>query len=218
MATARQDSPDTLREEILADARREGEAVVARARQEAEALLAKTKAEAERARQERLAQAHAEAARVRELILATVAVEAGQLRSKRIELLLQSVEAGARDRLRARKGFDYRETITALAAEAVSRMAGEAFVLKLASADNAAFAAGLVEEVVRRVGRTPLRLVLADEAAISEGGVVIQDAEGCQVWDDRLERRLARLWPELRRQIAVQAALVVPTGQVEGGG
>ena len=51
-----------------------------------------------------------------ELILATVSVETGRLRAARVEALLESVHEEARQRLLAREGFEYRETVIALAA------------------------------------------------------------------------------------------------------
>ena len=48
MATPNHDSPEVLRAEILADSRREGEAIIRRAQREAEALLTKAAAEADK--------------------------------------------------------------------------------------------------------------------------------------------------------------------------
>ena len=68
MATPDQNSPENLREEILADARWQSEEIIRRAQQESEALLGKAAAEADKTRQERLEQARAEATRRTELI------------------------------------------------------------------------------------------------------------------------------------------------------
>ena len=125
-------------------------------------------------------QARAEAARRRELILATVPVEAGRLRSARVEALLESVREEVRRRLLAREGFDYRETVVALAAEAMKQMPGSAFVVKLSAADRAALGDGLAEEIARRVGRSPLNVTIAEDPAATDGGVVIQDAEAAR--------------------------------------
>ncbi len=216
MATPNHHAPEILREEILADARRESEGIIRRAQQEAETLLANAAADADKVRQERLDQARVEAARRKELILATVPVEAGRLRAARVEALLQSVCDEVRRRLLAREGLDYRETIVALAAEAVSQMAGETFAVKLSPPDRADLGAGLAEEIVRRVGRLPLRITLSNETTITGGGLLVQDSEGRQVWDNRFAPRLQRLWPELRRQIAVQTALVAGSGSRGG--
>jgi len=217
MATENKNAPDILCDEILADAWRESEQIVPGARQEAKDVLAKAATEADRARRQRLDQACAEAGRRQELILATEPVEIGRLRSARVEVLLQSVHEEVLHRLLARDGFDYRETIIVLAAEAVSRMAGDAFVMKLATADRAALGDDLAGEIVRRVGRSPLSITVSDEPTITEGGLIVQDVEGRQMWDDRLPVRLKRLWPELRRQIAVETSLVTASGSTGGG-
>jgi len=204
--TTYQDSSEILREEILVDARREGEEIIIRARQEAEAFLTGSAAEADQESQERLDQARSEAARRSELILATVSVETGRLRAARIEALLETVYKEACQRLLDRKGFDYHETLVALASHAISRMAGAAFVAKVSEEDYTILGDRLADEIAKRVGR-PVSITISYEPDIANG-VILKDGEARQMWDNRLGKRLERLWPELRRQIAVQAALV----------
>lgn len=209
-----QNSPEILREEIITDAHREGEEIVLRARQEAEVILANATAESDRLRQERLDQARVEASRRTELILATVSVETGRLRAARIEALLESVREDARRQLLAQEGIDYHETVIALAAQAINQMAGDAFVVKLSEAEQAILSDSLAEEITHRVGR-PVSINILYEEDITGGGVVIEDAETRQVWDNRFLKRLERLWPELRRQIATEASFV-PKAEPKG--
>ena len=216
MATPNHNSPEILCEEILADARHESEEIIRRAQEGAQALLAKATTESEKVRVDRLHQARAEASRRKELMLATVPVEAGRLRSARVEALLQSVCDEVRRRLLTREGFEYRETIIELAAEAVRQMAGEAFVVKLSPADRADFSVGLAEKISQRVGRSPLSVAISDDTTVTGGGVLVQDTDGRQVWDNRFMARLGRLWPDLRRQIAIQTALVATIGSTGG--
>ncbi len=206
-----QNSTEVLREEILAAARREGEEIVSRARQDAEVFLTSAVGEADRIRQERLDQARAEAARQSELILATVDVETGRLRAARVEALLESVYEEACQRLVAREGFEYLETVIGLASHAISQMAGVGFVVKLSEADQTILGDGLAEEIAHRVGR-PVSITISYELGITGGGVIVEDTEARQVWDNRLVKRLERLWPELRRQVAVEATFVPKTG------
>jgi len=205
--TTNQNNTEILREEILLDARKEGEEIVLRARQDAEGFLSRAAAEADQARQELLDQARIEAARRSELILATVSVETGRLRGARVEALLDSVYKEACRRLMAGEGFDYRQTVIALASHAISQMAGATFVAKVSEEDHAILGDGLADEIAHSVGR-PVSIIISQEPGITGGGVVVEDAEARQVWDNRLAKRLERLWPELRRQIAVQANFV----------
>jgi vacuolar-type H+-ATPase subunit E/Vma4 len=216
MNTAPPDSSEALREEVLAVARRERDEILQRARHEAEAILARARADADKLRSERLARARDEAGRRREMLLATVPTEAAQLRAARIETLLQSVCDEVRRRLRNREGFAYPETVIALAAEAIGQMAGDAFVVKLSPADGAAFGHELVAAVTQRVGCPAQAITLAEAAEITDGGVIVEDAAGRQVFDNRLPARLDRLWPELRRQIAGQTFLGTLGGQTGG--
>ncbi len=208
MDTPEQKSQDALCAEILNEAQQEVEQLLGRACREAEALLAQAQAEAERLRQERLTAAGTEAARRRELILATVSVEVGRERSTAIEVLLQSICEQARQQLAARRDFDYRAILIILACEAIRRMTGDTFIVKLSAAERVALGDGLAEAITTRVGRSSLSITILDDPTSGDGGLVVQDAEGRQSCDERLQARLQRLWPELRREIAIRTSLV----------
>lgn len=215
MAILTQHSPDLLCAEILADAKHQGEAIVGRAQAEAAAILTAAKTEAEKIRRERRDQAQAEAARRRELILATVAVETGRLRAARIESLLESIHAEIRRRLQAREA-DGRETIVTLAADAIRRMPANSFILEISAANQAVLDNGIAHDIAQRAGRAPLKLAISADGAVAGGGVIIRDEAGFQFWDNRLLSRLDRLWPELRRQIAMQTSLVAKNNSAGG--
>lgn len=195
-----------LTDEILADARRQAERIRTRAGRDARQITDKARAQADADRQQRLAAAHEEADRQRQLTLATVPIEVARMRAEKVEAALQSICDEARRRLLAREGFDYRQTVIALATEAAGRLQGDAVVLELAAADAKAFGADLAEAVRRRAGRHGLRVSIAPEGTDIPGGVVVRDAEGRQVWDNSLEGRLKRFWPALRRRIATHVA------------
>ena len=57
-----------------------------------------------------------------------------------------------------------------------------------------------------QVSRSSPRLEVQEDPSIEGGGVIVQDAGGRQVWDDRLSARLSRLWPDLRREIVARVA------------
>jgi vacuolar-type H+-ATPase subunit E/Vma4 len=226
MTAPHPNSPEALSGEILAEAQRECDDLTRRAQQSAAALLAAATAQAEQIRREQLAAARAEATRRSELIRATIPVEAGRRRSARIETILENIHEEARRQLLARD-FDCHETVVTLAAEAVRRMPGTDFVLKISAADHAAFGDQLAGEIAHRSGtgilpvqpereteanRTgwkpvPLQILISPDETVTDG-VVIQSADGLRIWDNRLLSRLERLWPELRRQIAVRTSLV----------
>ena len=195
-----------LTDEILADARRQAERIRTRAGREAKDITDKAQTQADADRRQRLAAAHDEADRQRQLTLATVPIEVARMRAEKVEAALKSICDEARRRLLAREGFDYRQTVIALAAEAAGRLQGDAVVLELAAADTEALGADLAEAVRRRAGRDGLRVSIAPEAADIPGGVVVRDAEGRQVWDNSLGGRLKRFWPALRRRIATHVA------------
>jgi len=211
-----QDSAERLSSEIFADARRRADEIVLRAKQDAEVLLNNAAIEADQVRQKILEQARAEGNRRSELILATVSVETGRLRAARVEELLESIYDEARQRLRIHDGFNYRETIISLASHAIGKMTGSEFVVRLSEKDRTVLDGGFAEEIIHHVGRS-LNITISWEANSGEDGVIIEDGDSRQVGDNRLLSRLERLWPELRRQIAVHASLVPKVGVGESG-
>jgi vacuolar-type H+-ATPase subunit E/Vma4 len=202
-----------LFEQILAEGRRRAERIREEARNEGEAILTKAEAEAESSRRRALDTARAEAARRRERVLAGVPIEVARIRAARVEALLESLRERARRELSARRGFDYREAIISLAAEALRRMAGDNFVLSLAVGYEADLGKGLAEEVLRRAERADVTITVADDPSITGGGLVLRDLEGRQAWDDRLTVRLDRLWPALRLQVATRTGLLDAEGR-----
>lgn len=215
MTAANPDPQNVLRMEIIADAKRHADRALGHAQRQSEELRNKGRAQVEQETRDRLEAARRQADSRRELILAGVAIEAARRRSARIESTLGGVLDEARQRLLAHQGFDYRDALARLAAEAVSRMAGTNFVLQLSEADRAALGDGLAEGVRRRVGLEGLQVTVAAEAAKIDGGVIVRDAEGRQVWDNSLRARLDRFWPILRREIGVRTSLAGRSAEKE---
>jgi vacuolar-type H+-ATPase subunit E/Vma4 len=205
--------PSALCEEILAEGKRRAEGILEEARREGETILARARAEAETFRRETLEAARTEAARRRDRVLAGVPIDVARTRAAQVEALLESLRARALGELLARRGFDYREAVISLAADALRRMTGQAFVVNLSVGYEADLGTGLAEEVLRRSNRAGLSLTLSEDPSITEVGFIVRDVEGRQVWDDRLAVRLGRLWPALRLPLAIGAGLVEPEGR-----
>lgn len=207
METPEQKSQETLCAEILAQAQQESERLALHAQNKADAIQTQAKTEVEQLEREKLAEVRTEAARQRDLILARVPLEANRARAAAIETQIQTIRDQAWRQIVARQGFDYRETLVALASEAISRMAGDAFVVKLLPEDRMAHGDALTEAIKTRLGRS-VGITVVEEQAIHKGGLVVQDTQGRQIFDQRLATRLDRLWPELRRRIAARTSLV----------
>lgn len=208
MSVATQSAPEMLREEILAEARRQSDQILDQARKTAKSLLAQAAADTEVWRRQQLAQAHAEAERRAQLVLATVPLEAERLRAARLETSLQSLCDEARRRLATGEGYDLTQALIALAVKALSHMAGKEFTITISSADGKGQTEIIAEQIAQRLGSRPLKLTVTEQASATRGHLLVQDAEGRQAWDNSLLSRVERLWPELRRQIAVQAGLL----------
>ena len=208
MSSAQSNTEQVLQEEILADARRQAQDARERAKKEADAIVAKARIEAENDRRVQAQGAEAEAKRRRELTLATIPVVVGRRRADCIEAALNQIRDEAARLLAARQGFDYRQAVIRLAAEALAQMAGNRFVIEVSDSDSQALGQGWVEEAGRQSGRNGLELSAAPAKMQNQAGVIIRDADGRQVWDNTLLARLERLWPAARRELAVATRLV----------
>lgn len=215
--TANDDSAESLREEILEQARDQAKEIVGQSRDQADKILAAAAAEGQNLRDKLIEKARAEARRRKEIIESTVPVETGRFRVARIESLLESVREEVGRRLLSHEGFQYREVLISLASLAISCMTGNQFVVKLSEADWPSLENAVGEEIAGCVDRSGLIVTLAFDPTMNGGGVSVEEADGSQIWDNGLLKRLERMWPELRRQIAL-GALFVPAVQLGGEG
>ena len=218
MTIPEQSAQEVLEKEILAAARAEAERLLARAREEGQAILAKAAGEAEQERSLRLGKARAMIERQEAVMRAAVGVEIARRRSARVEAVLQSIHDGALQRLLQREGMNLRAALTALTAEALRAMEGDRFEVELAPEDRKAVDDRWPEEVRRCADRSGVEIAVKEGDARGIPGPVIRDARGRQAWDNRFARRLERMWPALRRQIAAQASLLEPGAETEARG
>jgi vacuolar-type H+-ATPase subunit E/Vma4 len=213
---AESSSHEVLRDEIIADAERQAERLVRKAQREAKILVDRAVGECDQQCQEKLEAAQAAAQRQRMLTLATVPVEIGRLRATRTEQELTALRDAVREQLSARAGFDYRQCLLALAAEAMAQMEGEAFVLQLAKGDVKEHGPWLASTAPARAGRPDVTVTIDATPTSIRGGVIVRDLQGRQIWDNSFEARLYRLWPLLRHQMAEHLGLETTT-QPAGG-
>ncbi|HOV89529.1 MAG TPA: V-type ATP synthase subunit E [Syntrophorhabdaceae bacterium] len=206
--TTEQNSTERLREEILADARKKADELILSGKKEADAILVAAGNEAARIRQEIIDSALKEADRKSELILATVPVEIGKFKAERIESILESIYEEANKKIQDIGSMNYTEVLINLAADAINKMAGDFFNLKISWSDINFDGNFLINEISRRINR-PVTITISEETDIMGVGIVVEDHEGRQIWDNRLSERLKRLWPAMRRKIALDAGFAM---------
>ena len=198
---------DRLREEILADAKRQADRIVRRARQEAETIAEQAASEAKRFRDQTVEQARLTAARRADLQAAKLPVEQGRLRATHIEALLDAVRRDAAKALDPEHAPLSREALLGLIAAAAGGMAGDTLVLRLTPADRRSLTDNFLEPLRSHTGKHHLQLELGEPLAARDAGPILSDIEGRQLWDNRLSARLVRLWPLLRRALAADLQL-----------
>ncbi|HPP05940.1 MAG TPA: V-type ATP synthase subunit E family protein [Syntrophorhabdaceae bacterium] len=206
--TSELNQTERLREEILKDARKKAEEIISNAKKEAETILISAQVQAEDIKKDIIHNAYQEAERKSELILATVPVETTRFKAEHIESLLNSIYGEAYKRLQNMEGIDYPEVLISLAADAIDKMAGDIFNIKISWTGFSLDGDMLAQEITNRINR-PVKVNVSEETNIMGPGVIIEDNEGRQIWDNRLIERLKRLWPNLRRKIAVDMGLAM---------
>lgn len=199
---------ERLREEILGDARKKAEEIINNAKKEGEAILLNAQVQAEKVKKEIIDSAYKQAERKSELILATVPVETTRFKAEHIESLLDSVYEEAYKKLQNIEGMDYPEVLINLAVDAINKMVGDIFNIKISWSGFNLDGDYLVQEITNRIGR-PVTVTISEETNIMGSGIIIEDNEGRQIWDNRLVERLKRLWPAMRRKIASDIGLAI---------
>ncbi|HUW57212.1 MAG TPA: V-type ATP synthase subunit E family protein [Planctomycetota bacterium] len=200
-----EDVEKVLSGEILADARRRGERTVKRAEREGRKLVDRVVKQAQAVREQVLERAQTRLERERQVFDSTIALEERMRRLKAQGTLLDEVFREAMTRLAERRDVDYRAVLRDLAAEAVTAMTGDAFVLHLNKADLASATRGLRTDVtaaVREMSGRTVQLTVADDPADIEAGVVVESADGRQRFDNSFAARLERMSDVLRFEVA----------------
>jgi vacuolar-type H+-ATPase subunit E/Vma4 len=205
METADPATGSKLCEGILAEAASQCDEIRRKARTQAEAILAEARAGADQFRQETLAAAVRTAAAHREQLLAGIPIKTNRERARVIDSLLQQIRDLASRRLLDLSSFDYPGALLELTRDAMNRMPGEAFVVRLSPDDLREFGEALRRDIAARSSYRQVRFV--EDPSVT-AGVIVETSDASSVCDHRLTCRLERLWPEIRRQLAVQTALV----------
>ena len=203
-----------LADEILEDARRKAERNHERAGREARKILDAALADADRLTAGVLDAARRRAERLTKAAGATVGQEVRRDLLAAQENELAKLFDQALERLERRKGYDYPATLAALAAEAIRAMDTGHVVLGFAEGVHPLATGEWLAEVRRRAGRD-VAIDVSEEPEPIRGGVVVRSADGRLLVDNSFAARLARLRPDLRRQVA---ALVYPHAADEARG
>ena len=202
---------DLLREEIVADAKRQAERLLRKASKEVSELAAKSKETADKECAKVLANAKSTAAHRAELLCAKVPVEVGRYRAAHIEEQLNAVRESTAKKLEALP-------ITAallvrLIGDAAHTCGGGDFIVSLSKTDRSALEknASWQKDAAREAGVDCTFTLSGEMLPPASRGPLLTSADGTVICDNRLDARLARLWPSLRCIIAERLGYVADT-------
>ena len=199
------DTEKVLADEILTDVKRQAAETIEKAQAEAKATVEQAVRDAETARGAAIREVEQRVARAGEIAEASLAhLQRRQRLDAQGKLVAEAFDQ-ALERLRSKQGFDYRRVLSDLAVEAVGALPGDAFVMALNPADAKDFGAALAGDVVEAVRAKSGRAVTVkaiDRPGLSDGGVVVESADGAQRVDNSFAGRLRRLESELRFEVA----------------
>jgi len=192
-----------LDREILADAKAQAQRNIKKAEREADAVIKRAKKDANNRTDEILTAAKKRAAGKAAVIEASIEVEAKRVDLAAREDVIQSILEDALRNAQEKSGFDYKETIIGLGAEAVAKMSGDSFTITLNGEDADSIGEQVVKAVAGRIraqsGRD-VRLVLAGPAQIG-AGIIVETADRRERVNSTFDKRLERFRDRLRIEV-----------------
>jgi vacuolar-type H+-ATPase subunit E/Vma4 len=198
---------DALHREILEDGRREEARRLEVARREADELLRQAEREVSDVLEANRARAVLEAERRCAVIRATLPTAIQRLRALRMEAWLDSIRTDAMQHLLERDRLPRRKCLLTLTREAIERMAGESFVIRLSRDDQPSVDEAFLDGLGQSIGSRAIVIRATFDPLMAPGGVVVESEDGRERWNNTLVARMARNWPELRGRLAAAAGL-----------
>jgi V/A-type H+-transporting ATPase subunit E len=200
MADDAQSSEKRLEKEILDDAHKRAERAVKRATRDAQKLTAEAEKNAEEEAQKILEQSRERARKQRAVILATVDIEIEKRRVARQEEMIKSVFDEALKRLRETRSYDYRQSVIQLASDALGKMQGNEYTIRLRTSDERFADDSLIEAIREKLNARDFNLRI--ETSSADAGPVVESSDGRQVYNNSFDARLRRLQDPLRKRVA----------------
>lgn len=150
-----------------------------------------------------------EANHKRAAILASIPMEVRRLQAARREAELDAIRDAALERLRRRDAAVRRADLLRVIPPALASMEGTAFVLRLSAADSSIAEGPFLGHIADLLAPRAVRLGVVIDPDMPPGGILLEEESGRQRWDNTLEARCSRLWPELRQRVATSAGWLI---------
>lgn len=199
-------SLDAVVSQIEVLAKEEINSILEEAKAKAAEIIGEARRKAEEIRKRKLEEARARIRREEAVKLAEARMEGRRkLMEAKFSLLKACTEEAERKlrRLAEAKEADYREALFRLTLEAVSNMSSSDLKVYCNRRDRQ-----LLSEIVRKVEgeasrlkKTRVKVKLEEEPLDCMGGVVVQSADGREVYNNSFEARLKRFEEELRAEL-----------------
>ncbi len=195
-----------LEEQILEDAEKKKDPILRRARRKADKIVQEAEEELEQQREQMKQEAREEAERETARLQARTELDAENIRRQARENILNAIRERAEKVLQElTESDDYPEALAHLALISIDAMTGEDFELVFTPEDKKERSEDIVDAVEKKLEANLSRDVsvsIADETAAASGGCIVRRTDGSQLCDQRFDRRLDRLWSELRIHVA----------------
>ena len=133
---------------------------------------------------------------------AGVDIEIAKRRLARQEEVIQSIFKEAMTRLSDKSSYNYRRSVINLASYAINKMEGNDLIIRLQKSDEAFADDSFIHAIQEQVKGKPVNLKISSNAPSITAGVLVESADGRQVYDNSFEKRLKRLQDRLRKNVA----------------
>ena len=202
MSEERPASDKKLADEILADARARAEKILKRARRDADRISARAEKAKQKEADRIIEHFRQRAESQQKMVMASVDIEIAKKRLALKEEEIQSVIDEARKKLLEKKSYDYVKVLVNLASQAIRKMQGNDFTIRLAAADESLATDDLLNQIKAAVRDRDVNLKYDAAPAGVSSGVAVLSGDGRQLYDNSFEARLRRLQNQIRKKVA----------------
>jgi vacuolar-type H+-ATPase subunit E/Vma4 len=200
------DQQSSLEQEILSDARRRADRATQHAERHAERIVQEAQDAAQEERDRLMESVRHGIEREQKMQEARLEQEVLRMRRQAFEDVVERVRSEANRELAALAASEEgRRVLIGLAVRAVDALRGDAFTLVLRPEDRQRWGDAIAEDVRAAVSAELGRAVsvqVADEDLKARGGLVVRGEGTRELVDQTFEARMARLWEEVRGQVA----------------
>ena len=196
-------SVKTIIEEIKTATQAEVEEILKKAKDEANKIIDEARRKAERIKEVKIKDKMTEVEMKVAAKLAGIRIEGRRktlsVKSKYLDEVISKTEEEL-SKIAEKGGKDYAEVLKNFISEAVANLDSEELIVYANERDKS-LVSDVINQLKKEMRNRNVKLSLANESIDTSGGIIVQSADGRQIFNNTFEARLIKLKDELRGKI-----------------